>query len=290
MPIDQTERVLSRRTVLAAGAGALALAACGSSGGGGSSSKGLNLLVVTPEAETDKPTRLAFVLQDDEREYITPEKVTLQFGPAQDRFTSPRVEGLIFTDASPAPPYFTVEAKLAPKGTVWAQAVVGGQAATAPITIVDARPGLNPGQPMPAVRTPSPGDSAGLEQVCTRSDGPCPWHDVSLDVALKQGRPMAVLVATPAFCQTAVCGPVLDLLLKAQPEIGDQVRFVHLEVYATRPTGPEINRTPLAPAVKAFGLASEPVLFTVGADGVVRDRIDGLYGTSEATAALKKLL
>ncbi len=143
---------------------------------------------------------------------------------------------------------------------------------------------------MPAVRTPSPGDTAGLEQVCTRAEGPCPWHDVSLDQALTQGRPMVVLVATPAFCQTVVCGPVLDLLLRAQPEIGDQVRFVHLEVYATRPTGPEISRTPLAPAVKAFGLAVEPVLYTVAADGTVRDRIDGLYGTSEATAAIKKLI
>jgi hypothetical protein len=276
--------------VLAAGAGALLLGACGGSSKEAAGGKGLNLLVVTPEAETSKPTRLAFVLQDDEREYISPKKVTLQFGPAQDRFTSPLVEGQIFTDAAPAPPYFTVEAELAPKGTVWAQATVDGKRATAPINIVDARPGLGPGQKVPSVRTPSPGDAAGLEQVCTRSEGPCPWHDVSLDQALTQARPMAVLVATPAFCQTAVCGPVLDLLLKAQPEIGDRVRFVHLEVYATRPTGPEVNRTPLAPAVKAFGLTSEPVLFTVGADGVVRDRIDGLYGTSEATAALRKLL
>ena len=288
--------VLTRRALLAAGAGALTLAACGGStgsggaGGGGSSQSGLNLLVVTPEVETGKPTRVAFVLQDDEREFISPRRVVVQFGPTQDRFTSPMVEGRIFTDAAPAPPYFTLEAELAPKGTVWAQVTVDGKKAVAPVKIVDALPGLGRGKPMPPVRTPSPGDAAGLEQVCTRSAGPCPWHDVSLDQALTEGRPMAVLVATPAFCQTAVCGPVLDLLLRAQPQIGDRVRFMHLEVYASRPSGPEISKTPLAPAVKAFGLASEPVLFLVGADGVVRDRIDGLYGTSESTTALKKLV
>ena len=283
--------MLSRRTLLAAGAGAVALAACGSSSETSrSSGNGLNLLVVTPEAEAGKPTRLAFVLQDDEREFISPKRVTLQFGPSQDRFTSPLVEGRVFTDAAPAPPYVTVDAELAPKGVVWVQATVDGKKAVAPITIVDARPGLLPGQPMPAVRTPSPGDSAGVDPVCTRSEGPCPWHDISLDQALLAGRPLAVLVATPAFCQQATCGPVLDVLLKAQPEVGDRVRFVHLEVYATRPTGPEVTRTPLAPAVKAFKLASEPMLFTVGADGIVRDRLEGLYGTSEATAALKKLL
>ena len=288
--------MLSRRSLLAAGAGAVALTACqGASrtsvgaGGRDSARGGLNLLVVTPEAETGKPTRLAFVLQDDAKEFLSPRSVTLQFGPAPDRFTSPKVEGRVFADASPAPPYFTVEAELAPKGTVWAQATVDGKRATAPIMIVDAVPGLGAGQAVPKVRTPSPGDSAGLEQVCTRSE-PCPWHDVSLDQALGRGRPLAVLVATPAFCQTATCGPMLDVLLKAAPAFAEKVGFVHLEVYAARPTGPEVTRTPLAPAVKAFGLASEPNLFLVGADGTVRERIDGLFGTSEATEALRRLV
>jgi len=286
--------VLSRRALFAAGAGAVVLTACGSGSpkspgsGAAAGGEGLNLLVVTPEAKTGKPTRLAFVLQDDAKEFIAPKSVTLQFGPAPDRFTSPKVEGRIFADASPAPAYFTVEAELAPKGTVWAQATVDGKQATAPIMIVDAVPGLGAGQPMPKVRTPSPGDSAGLEQVCTRSE-PCPWHDVSLDQALGQGRPLAVLVATPAFCQTATCGPMLDVLLKAAPAFADRVGFVHLEVYAARPTGPEVSKTPLAPAVKAFGLASEPNLFLIAADGTVRERIDGLFGTSEATEALRRL-
>jgi len=283
--------VLSRRTLLAAGAGTVALAACGTSSETSTASKeGINLLVVTPEAEAGKPSRLAFVLQDDNREFISPGEVTLQFGPAQDRFTSPLVQGRVFTDAAPAPPYFTVEAELAPKGVVWARATVDGRTATAPITIVDVKPGLNRGLRMPSVTTPSPSDNAGVDPVCTRPEGPCPWHDVSLDQALAAGRPLAVLVATPAFCQQTTCGPVLDVLLKAQPEVGDRVRFLHLEVYATRPTGPEVTKTPLAPAVKAFALTSEPMLFTVGADGIVKDRIEGLYGLTEAKAALTKLL
>ncbi len=289
--------MLSRRSLLAAGAGAVVLGACGSgsttSGGPGgkdSARGGLNLLVVTPEAEAGKPTRLAFVLQDDAKEYLSPKSVTVQFGPAPDRFTSPIVEARIFNDASPAPSYVTVEAELAPKGTVWAQATVDGRKATAPIMIVDARPGLGVGQPVPRVKTPSPGDAAGLDVVCTRSPEPCPWHDVSLDQALGRGRPLAVLVATPAFCQTATCGPMLDVLLKAAPPFVDRVGFVHLEVYAARPSGPEVSRTPLSPAVKAFGLASEPNLFLVAPDGTVRERIDGLFGTTEATQALQRLV
>lgn len=282
--------MLSRRTLLAAGAGAVALAACGSrSSSGGDARDGLNLLVVTPEAEAGRSSRLAFVLQDDEQEYVTPKGVTLRFGPSQDRFTSPVVQARVFTDAAPAPPYFTVDAELAPTGTVWAQATVDGKRAVAPIMVVDARPGVVPGQPMPSVRTPSPGDGAGVDPVCTRSPA-CPWHDRSLDQALTQGRPLAVLVATPAFCQSTTCGPVLDILLQAAPTVGDRVGFLHLEVYATRPTGPEVTRTPLAPAVKALGLKSEPALFLVAPDGTVRDRVDGLFGATEAAQALQKLL
>jgi len=281
--------VLSRRTLLAAGAGAVALTACGGSSNK-ASGKGLNLLVVTPQAEVGRSSRLAFVVQDNAREFILPKRATLQFGPAQDRFTSPIVEARVFTDAAPAPPYFTVDAELAPKGTVWARANVDGATATVPIDIVDARTGLHPGQPMPRVHTPSPGDNAGVELVCTRSGGPCPWHDISLDQALASGRPLAVLVATPAFCQSETCGPVLEVLLRAQPEVGDRVHFVHLEVYATRPSGPDISTTPPAPAVRAFGLDSEPILFTVTPTGIVQDRLDGLYGLTEATTTLKKLL
>lgn len=251
---------------------------------------GLNLLPVTPEAEAGKTTRLAFVLEDDQKEFITPKSATVRFGPTQEKFTSPAVQGRVYTDAGLAPPYVVVDAELAPKGVVWAQLTADGRSATAPIMIVDARPGLVPGQPMPKVRTPSPGDNAGVELVCTRPEAPCPWHDISLDQLVGQGRPLAVLVGTPAFCESRTCGPVLEVLLRAAPDVGDKVHFVHLEVYAVRPTGPDVSRTPLAPAIKAFGLESEPILFLVNPDGTVKDRIDGLFGLTEARAALQTLL
>jgi len=242
--------------------------------------------VVTPEAETGRPTRLAFVLQDDAKEYLSPKSVRLQFGPAPDRFTSPIVEARIFNDASPAPSYVTVEAELAPKGTVWAQATVDGRKATAPIMIVDARPGLGAGQTVPLVRTPSPGDAAGLEVVCTRSPEPCPWHDVSLDRAVGQGRPLAVLVATPAFCQTAICGPVLDLLVARQAQYADVVTMIHAEVY---PNEAAAGRT-TTDVVTAYGLPWEPSLFLALPDGTITNRLDYTFDQRELDEALAALV
>ena len=75
-----------------------------------------------------------------------------------------------------------------------------------------------------------------------------------------EGRPIAFLIATPAFCQTAACGPVLDVLLTLQPEFSD-VRMVHAEVYTD--TSLESTTT----AVKDYQLAFEPVLYLADADG-----------------------
>src|SRR3546814_11078234 len=74
--------------------------------------------------------------------------------------------------------------------------------------------GVKPGDAIPAVATPPPTDARGVNPICT-AEPACPLHDVSLADALGEGRPIALLVATPAFCQIAICGPVLDVLLEA---------------------------------------------------------------------------
>jgi hypothetical protein len=247
---------------------------------------GLNLLVVTPEAVSGQDSRLAFVMQDDQREFVKPDRVVIQFGQSPEQYTGPRVEAVIHDDAEPAPPYMTVTANLSPPGGVWVRAVAGDRSAIAPIKIVPALTGLAPGKPLPSVATPTPTNEAGVSPICT-ADPQCPWHTFSLDQR-PAGKPMAVLVATPAFCQTAVCGPVLEILRTVASPFADRVEFVHLEVYSERPKG-RIEQTPTTPAVKAFGLSTEPILFLVGPDGVVRERIDGIYGRAEATQALERL-
>src|SRR3546814_12918171 len=73
---------------------------------------------------------------------------------------------------------------------------------------------VKPGDAIPAVATPTPTDARGVNPICT-AEPACPLHDVSLADALGEGRPIALLVATPAFCQIAICRPVLALLLEA---------------------------------------------------------------------------
>lgn len=144
------------------------------------------------------------------------------------------------------------------------------------------------GDPMPAIETPTVADARGVTPICT-SVPPCDLHEVTVAEALGSG-PMVLLVATPAFCQTAVCGPVLDVMIEQMAGF-DGVRFVHAEVFED----PENNSTPLepedfAPVIDALGLAFEPVLYTVGADGVVQERLDYIFDGSEVREALQRLV
>lgn len=147
---------------------------------------------------------------------------------------------------------------------------------------------VEPGDEMPALITPTVADGLGVTPICTREPA-CPLHDQTVADVVGTG-PMALLVATPAFCQTVICGPVLDVMLGIMDDYAG-VSFVHAEVF----TNPEENSVPLAiedfaPVVTELGLPYEPVFYVVGADGVVRDRLDYIFDASDMRASLDQVV
>lgn len=139
------------------------------------------------------------------------------------------------------------------------------------------------GAAMPVLATPTPDDARGVDPICT-NDPVCPLHDVTVGEALMESRPMALLVATPAFCQIAICGPVLDVLLNVTND-HPEVRFLHAEVYAD----PHQNLDAKAAVVDGLGLTFEPCLVLVGSDGQVVERLDTIYDEVELDEALARL-
>jgi hypothetical protein len=147
-----------------------------------------------------------------------------------------------------------------------------------------------PGDPFPAVSTPTIADPDGVDPLCTRFE-PCGLHQHDAAELLAAGRPFALLVASPAYCSTAYCGPVLETLLQVTAGHSD-IDAVHVEVYANPSevggniADPGIR---LAPAVEALGLGFEPSLFLVAGDGILADRIDNVFDRSELEDAIARL-
>jgi hypothetical protein len=140
------------------------------------------------------------------------------------------------------------------------------------------------GERAPRIHTPTAADVGGdLAKIDTRVP-PDQMH--ALDFADVVGRkPIVLVFATPALCQSRVCGPVVDEVQQVADKYGDQADFIHMEVYEDNDAS-----KPVRLQLRAFGLQTEPWTFLIDRDGVVRDRIEGAYGVAELEAALQKIL
>lgn len=137
-----------------------------------------------------------------------------------------------------------------------------------------------PGRALPPFDTPTLDDSRGVSPICTRSDGPCPFHDVTLTDALAAGKPVVYLVGTPAHCTTGTCAPALEALIDVATAFDGKATFVHADVYADEAA------TKIAPAVTALKMQFEPALFVTDANGIVTTRLDVVFDAEEIRAAL----
>jgi hypothetical protein len=142
------------------------------------------------------------------------------------------------------------------------------------------------GQPMIPFDTPMVADPRGVELLCTHNPQ-CPLHDVTLRDALATGTPVAFLIATPQFCQQAICGPVLDVLL-SQKDAFPGVKMLHSEVYPTVADA-QPGTLKVTDVVSAYGLTFEPVLYLAYKDGTIVNRLDTIFDEAELHDALTKL-
>lgn len=143
-----------------------------------------------------------------------------------------------------------------------------------------------PGDKAPSVETPTTKEPMAADPLCSRKPKPCSMHALSLDAALRNGKPTVVVFAAPAFCTSQLCGPDVDIVQGVAKRYRDQVNFIHVEAFvgATKPGDGK-----LAAPLKAFKFDSEPWLYVIDAKGVVSDRISGAFATSEVEARLAKV-
>jgi len=95
-------------------------------------------------------------------------------------------------------------------------------------------------------------------------------------------KPVALLFSTPQLCQSQVCGPVTDMELQMKSKYGDQMEFIHQEVYVDN----DINKG-LRPPLQEFNLRTEPWLFVVDAKGTITARLEGSIGVQQFENAVK---
>jgi hypothetical protein len=136
------------------------------------------------------------------------------------------------------------------------------------------------GDPLPPFDTPTTENARGVNPICTRPTGTCPFHDITLTDALKLGKSVLYLIGTPAYCTSGTCSPALDALIEVSQSMGDKAVFVHADVYKDK------TATEAAPAVQAYHLSYEPILYITDAQGVLVKRLDAVFDVKEMQAVL----
>lgn len=126
-------------------------------------------------------------------------------------------------------------------------------------------------------------DDAPLEDLTSDPDPDPTFYEMTVAEAIDAG-PSVIVFATPAWCTSRTCGPMLD---RVKAVAGDYpgLNFVHVEIYQNiHVTDP--NDLVLAPGVAEWGIPSEPWLYVVDGSGTVTARFEGGVSDSELTTAL----
>lgn len=140
------------------------------------------------------------------------------------------------------------------------------------------------GSAAPRSRNLIASDVSDLKEIDT-SEIPDPrLHQMRIADAIAQGKPQVIVFATPKFCSSRVCGPVVDVVRTLLPTYGDQVVFTHQEIWQ------DFATKKLFPTVEEWNLQSEPWVFLVDGRGTVRAKFEGLVTAQEIETALKQML
>ena len=152
------------------------------------------------------------------------------------------------------------------------------------------------GAPAPVVDSPTAADVGGdLGLISSHPEPVERFYELSISDAIAAGAPAIIAFVTPAFCQSATCGPTLDKVKDVAVAHPD-VNVVHVEPYLMhvkdgylQPLLSEEGWLQAAPWTTIWGLRTEPYLVIIDGDGVVRAKFEGAVSVEELEAALAAL-
>lgn len=142
------------------------------------------------------------------------------------------------------------------------------------------------GDSAPASRQQVLANVADIEEIDSSSPPRPAMHDRTIADAIARGKPTVIAFATPAYCRSRTCAPVMDTVMDPlAAEFAGRATFIHVEPYILRDLRNGFVQNP-APAVLEWRIQSEPWIFVVGADGRVVAKFEGITAADEVRDAL----
>lgn len=193
------------------------------------------------------------------------------------------------SDTSDVPSIYVAHLHAPSPGTYWVLAKPQGAAIAGLGNLVVRRRAYSPavGARAPDAKTPTLASARGnLRALSTSTHPDRALYSRSVAQELAAHRPFVVVFATPKFCTSRTCGPVVDVVSHVRKQLaGSGVGFIHVEVYEHNDPSRGYNRW-----MRGWGLQSEPWVFLVGRDGRIKAKFEGSLSAKELRTAVESQL
>ena len=147
------------------------------------------------------------------------------------------------------------------------------------------------GSPAPPSLNKTIRDVGTLEELTTARPPDPDLYSMTIADAVVSGKPVVLVFATPAFCETATCGPQVEVLEGIKDRYKDRANFIHIEMFDNpHEIQGDPDRARTAAAVAEWGLRSEPWTFIVDHRGRIAAKFEGFTTTEEIEEGLEKVL
>ncbi|MFL6006090.1 MAG: hypothetical protein ACJ744_07585 [Gaiellaceae bacterium] len=259
---------------------------------------GLKTVALTPGDGDFSPGQVRFsflVVANDGRPVEKPQAVVWiargfkkkPYGRATARLETIGVPGA--SDALDVPSIYVAHLRAPSPGTYWVLARPQGAAIAGLGNLVVRRRSYSPavGARAPDAATPTLASThENLRALTTSTHPDRALYARSVAQELAAHRPFVVAFATPKFCTSRTCGPVVDVVSHVRKQLSRSgVGFIHVEVYEHNDPSRGYNRW-----LRKWRLQSEPWVFLVGRDGRIKAKFEGSVSASELRAAVESLL
>jgi len=139
------------------------------------------------------------------------------------------------------------------------------------------------GEKAPASNNPTTATTPA-ERITTARPPDAALLRYSVAESIEARLPFVVTFATPAFCESRTCGPTVEVVEAARKRYEkDGIRFIHVEIYEKNVPGNGVNRW-----VREWKLPTEPWVFVVDRNGIVRGRFEGAVSVDELTSSIRR--
>lgn len=134
-------------------------------------------------------------------------------------------------------------------------------------------------------------DVDDLAEITTGSVHDPDLYQISIADAVVSGRPTVIVMASPAFCTNAVCGPQVEVLQEIKDAYKGQANFIHIDIYDNpEEIQGDLSRAMVSPTVREWNLPSTEWSFVIDSSGLVHQRFESFAGYKELEASLKEVL